>query len=236
MTPTGATRWLPAASVTTSADGRTTFTLPTPTRIGGLVVENRGRRPVRFDAPTLVTEEDGEVVFDGRLQGDGQPAPLGVHRDHRQLRGLPQHPGPGWAWAKGDGGLGAGRHRGAAAAPDLQGGQRVVVHATGPVRLVRSVSWTTGWHATAQQIDPASGWPIGPPVTVAVHQDEAIQRVDLPAAGSYVVTFSYRTLSAVVGMVISLVTGVGLLAWAVAEAVGIRRRRRRRAAAALTPG
>ncbi len=227
VTPAGATDWLPASSVTTAADGTTTFSLGAPTRMAGIAVQNRGTAAVRFGAPTLATREDGAVVLDGRLQGNvssphwvytGTIGSFGVFHNTRAQ---------GWARVEGErGGTAPAGTVVQTGAPDLQGGQRVVVHATGPVRLVRSVSWTTGWHASAQPIDPATGRPTGPAVVLSVHQDDAVQRVQLPAAGSYVVTFSYRTLSAVVGIAISLVTGVGLVAWTVAEAVGIRRRRR----------
>jgi hypothetical protein len=54
------------------------------------------------------------------------------------------------------------------------------------------------------------------------------QGVELPAAGTYLVSFNYRPASAQQGLLISAGTGAGLLVWLAVEIVLGRRRRARR--------
>jgi len=110
------------------------------------------------------------------------------------------------------------------------------VHTAGPVTLVRSMAWTTGWHATLQAVDPMTGRNTGAATNLTVRQYETVQRVAVPAAGTYVVTFTYRTSSAVLGLVVSSAAGTALLVWALVEVIGVRRRRRRRRVTSAGPG
>jgi len=236
VTPTGGTEWLPTMDVTTTRSG-TTFTLPSPTPIAGLVLQNEGGDQQRLDAPTLQTVDDGGVVLNGRLQGNvssphweftGTIGSFGVFRNTRVT---------GWAWAEGlDGGRAPAGTTVTGGPPAPDGTQAVTVHTAGPVTLVRSMAWTTGWHATLQAVDPMTGRNTGAATNLTVRQYETVQRVAVPAAGTYVVTFTYRTSSAVLGLVVSSAAGTALLVWALVEVIGVRRRRRRRRVTSAGPG
>jgi hypothetical protein len=62
---------------------------------------------------------------------------------------------------------------------------------------------------------------------VAVQRDGVIQRVSIPSAGDYLVSFSYAPASATAGLTVSAVAAVAFLIWAGWELVVDRRRRRR---------
>jgi hypothetical protein len=228
-----------AATDVTAAAGRIDFTLGAPTAIAGLVATDTGTGPVTVPAPTLRTVGDGEVTLDGRLQShvvpphwvySGTIGAFGIFRNTRVH---------GWAWAVADDGgpvpAGTAVH---GTTPAADGSQRVAVRSTGPVTVVRSMAWTTGWRASARPVSPTTGAPTGPAVALTVEPAGTVQQVRLPSAGTWVVTFTYRTTSAVVGIAASAVAGLGVAAWVVAEAIGVRRRRarRRRGRPRVNPG
>jgi hypothetical protein len=62
---------------------------------------------------------------------------------------------------------------------------------------------------------------------VAVQRDGVIQRVAIPKAGDYLVSFSYAPASAAAGLVVSAVAAVAFVIWAGWELVVAWRRRRR---------
>jgi len=74
-----------------------------------------------------------------------------------------------------------------------------------PAVLVRSEAATKGWRASIQPVDPATGAPLGPSTTQSVGADGVVQTVELPTAGSFVVTFTYVPKAAVIGMVVAIV-------------------------------
>jgi hypothetical protein len=134
----------------------------------------------------------------------------------------------GWGWLSGpDGGSAPAGSSLEVAEPGLAGGQAITVHATSAVELQRSVSWTTGWHASIQTAEPGGGGALGPPAPIGVHQDGIIQEVTLPRAGTYVVTFRYEPKTARVGWVVSAIGAVALVVWVAVEMASYRRRRRR---------
>jgi len=227
VTPAGATTWLAGGSVATDGTGTTSFTLPAPRAIAGVVAENRSGATVRLAAPTLVTEEDGGISLDGRLQGT-VTSPHWVYTGTLGAFGVFRNPqARGWAWAEStDGGPAPAGTTIHAPAPGPAGGQRVTVGSVGPVVLVRSVAWSTGWHATAQRLGP-DGTPAGPPTDVPVVARGTVQQVTLTGGGTVVVTFRYRSAAAVAGIAVSGASAVALVAWSAAEIVGVRRRRRR---------
>ncbi len=221
VTPTGGVRWLTSSETSLPAPGRgrgrstVRFHLPTSVPAAGLVVSDpsSASAAVTVGVPTVVTVGDGEVRLDGRLQYavtpphwvfEGTIGSFGVFSNTRAR---------GWAWA-------APLVRGplpprtsvtaSPAAPD--GTQRILVRAGGPVRLVRSMAWSTGWQAT---VAPVTGDPAreGAPTSLAVRADGVVQSVALPSAGTFVVTFTYRDGRAVDGIAVSAAGAVVLAAW-----------------------
>jgi hypothetical protein len=235
VTPTGGLRWLPptaaAVSVATVAGQRTVrVSLARPAPAGGIVVGTTGSRGAVLGVPDAVTAQSGEVALDGRMQF-GTTAPqwtfagmfgsFGVFRPARPL---------GWARVTGPtGGAAPAGSSTQASAPGLGGGGTVSVHATGPAALVRSVAFAEGWHATVATVEHrGGGTTVGPARPAAVTRAGLAQQVALPAAGDYLVTFSYAPTDAVVGLVVSAVAVVGLGVAAVCVLVSARRRRRAR--------
>jgi hypothetical protein len=114
-----------------------------------------------------------------------------------------------------------------ATAPGEDGGQQMTVRATSAAVLVRSESWSPGWHATLQTVAAGpGGGALGPPRSTPVLRSGVIQAVGLPGPGEYLVAFSYAATSAVVGIVVSVVAAAGLVLWAIVELAAVRRRRR----------
>jgi len=228
--PTGADRWLPSAEpvVMGSGDHRTLeVTLPTAVPAGGVIVEPT-TDPATVGVPTAVTSETGAVALNGRMQ-------LGVVPPHWIFTGML---GPfgvfhnsdarGWAWIRSAGGGPVGpANRVSTAAPDDGGGQRVTVHTTSAAVLDRSESWTTGWHATIQQVLPGgSGHGLGPSRAATVEQNGVIQTVRLPGPGDFIVTFDYAPNAARVAVAISAASALLLVLGVAIELVGVLRRRR----------
>ena len=233
VTGTGTYRWLPGHDVTVTRDGTgkaLLVSLPEATDAAGLVVRPRSGQ-VTVGIPTAFTAQSGAVSLDGPLQYGvipphwtftGTVGPFGVFHSHAAR---------GWARARAPGGGPAAAGTSVtAAAPGPYGIQTITVHAVGPVVLERSVAWTTGWKASLQRVGARGA---GPSRSLTVQRNGVIQQVSLPGPGEYRVTFRYRPAAALVGLVVSGVAGVALLAWAGSELLGARRRRRRRT---LNPG
>jgi hypothetical protein len=67
-----------------------------------------------------------------------------------------------------------------------------------------------------------------PPQAIPVTQSDVIQKVALPGAGLYQVSFTYAATSALLGLALSALATVGLAVWAVMEMIARRRRARGR--------
>ena len=231
LTPTGAVRRLPVTDAQPEDTGghrSLRVSLPSATPAAGIVVTAAGPGPTTVGTPTVRTLEAGEVALDGRLQDEVVPphwtftgtiGTFGVFRNDQV---------EGWAWV----GTSTGGARSAgtvtAMAPDPDGDQQLSVHATAAALLLRSESWSPGWQATIRPVG-ATGASHGPPAQprpTPVVRSGVIQAVRIPGPGDYVVSFSYAPTPAVVGLVLSAVAAGGLLVWAVAELIGIRRRAR----------
>ena len=225
LTPTGTDHWLPAADVR-ARGGTVEVTLARPTEAAGIVLGSTTGRPT-VGIPRAVTQETGAVSLDGQLQ-------YGVNAPHWIYRGMVGSFGvfhntaaQGWAWARTPAGGSAPGSSITAAAPPEHGLQRITVRTTAPTVLVRSVSWTTGWKATVQAVH-GSGTHVtyGPSRPLTVQRSGIVQAVRLPGPGEYLVSFQYRPATALVGIIVSGLATLGLLAWAILEVVGIARRRR----------
>jgi hypothetical protein len=225
--PTGGTRWLASSAVRqTRVGGVISFSLPSAQPAAGLVVENLGTGSVTVGVPVVTTPQTGTVLLNGPLQAwvtgphwvyTGTIGQFGVFHNTRAQ---------GWGWAEGtDGGAPPSGTTVAAPAPSLDGSQRITVRATGPTALVRSMAWATGWHARIQPVDPSTGTPTGSATTAVVQRSGVLQQVDIAQAGTYVVTFTYRSGSAELGLGLSAAGGLVLIGWVVVEAIGYRRRR-----------
>ncbi len=244
VTATGAVEWLPPGDATVSGGGtnRTVhLSFGAPVRAGGLIVRNDTAAPLAFGIPTAHTAEAGAVALDGPMQ-------YGVDWPHWKFTGtigsfgvFENTAARGWAWAGGPGGGAApAGAQVSAPAPGLNGEQQIIVHVPSAMELNRSVSWTTGWHATVQALAyplpeaapgdnriGSSGRVLGPARSTAVLQHGTIQRVLLAQPGDYLVTFDYSPTPARIGLATSALTAVGLVLWAVLELVSGRRWRRR---------
>jgi hypothetical protein len=200
--------------------------LDRPVAAGGIVLQ-AGGRAVTVGIPTAVTAQTGGVSLDGQLQ-------YGVRPPHWVFTGtvgsfgvFRNRAAQGWAWTRGPGGGPAAGSSVTATAPAPDGDQRITVRTTAPTVLVRSTSWTTGWTASVRTLrvdGPPAAY--GPPVAVPVLRSGVVQAVHLPGPGTYLVTFHYRPVPALVGMAVSALAGLGLAAWAAVEEVGRVRRRR----------
>ncbi len=231
VTAGGPVDWLGAQTVHTGGAGATRTleaTLATPVDATGVVVQSTSPTAAVVGVPIASTPRAGQVALNGPLQSlvtaphwvfTGTLGSFGVFHNTRAK---------GWGWLSGpNGGSAPAGSSVDVAAPGLAGGQAITVHATSAVELQRSVSWTTGWHASIQTVDPNRGGALGPPVPIGVHQDGIIQEVTVPHAGTYVVTFRYQPKSARVGLILSAVGAAALIVWVAVEVVGYRRRRRR---------
>jgi len=94
-----------------------------------------------------------------------------------------------------------------------------LVHARGPVTIVRSVTYMRGWHVRVTATD-------GRARTIPILRVGLIQGVKLPA-GTWTVTFLYRPRGLISGVIGSL---AGLLALVATGVVWLVRRRRATAA------
>jgi hypothetical protein len=241
VTAGGPVDWLGSQTLHTDGTGAVRTleaTLATPVDATGVVVQSVGTANAVVGVPVASTPEAGEVALNGTLQSlvtaphwvlSGTLGSFGVFHNTRAK---------GWGWLSGpNGGPAPTGSSVLAAAPGLAGKQAITVHATSALQLLRSVSWTTGWHATIQPLAPEGGGrAIGPPTPIDIDQDGIIQAVTVPRAGTYVVTFRYKPRSARVGLVLSTVGGAALVGWGLVEIVGYRRRRRRVGPAPSSPG
>jgi hypothetical protein len=233
VTASGAVRWTGSEA---TERGRTLTVVPGGGLIAGIVVRNRSRTPVVLRVPDATTSETGRVALDGRMQ-------YGVYPSHWRFVGnlgsfgmFANTQARGWAWATdpGGGAPGSGTTVGAVA-PSPDGSQTITVRSPTPVDVVRSMSFTPGWHATSRPL--GDGARAGSTRSLEVTADGLVQRVALPA-GDWAVTFTYRPSSAVVALVVSALAGLLMLAW-VAVDLGLvlfGRRRRRKGATLATVG
>ncbi len=229
---TGAIRWLPAgdASVVGSGGDRTLrVSLPKDIRAAGIVAQAPGPQRSELGVPEAQTVEAGDVALNGRMQ-------FGVTAPHWRFTGMF---GPfgvfsnttpaGWAYLAGAGGVGGAPPGSAvaASAPGRGGGATIPVHLTAPASLVRSAAWSTGWQASVRSVRRVGGQVVlGAPVSATVTQDGVLQRVWLPAAGDYRVTFRYAPAAATVGIAVSAGAAAVVLVAALAGWFLDRRRRR----------
>ncbi|MBF6556651.1 MAG: hypothetical protein IVW52_10855 [Acidimicrobiales bacterium] len=232
LTATGAIQWLPPADVTatgSAANRSLRVAPPTPVRGAGLVIQNEAGAAATVGVPTAHTAEAGDVVLRGRMQ-------YGVTWPHWRFSGtigsfgVFQNADPlGWAWAGAAGGAAASGTSVTTAAPGSDGNQQIAVHAVAATTLERSVAWSPGWRATIRRTGPAmpGSTSASATSTVAVQRDGVIQRVAIPTAGDYLVSFSYAPASVTAGLIVSAVAAVAFLIWAGWELVIARRRRRR---------
>jgi len=233
VTPTGGLQWLPTTDASVVGYGKVDIVrvaMPAPVRSGGIVVEAAAPTSAVVGTPEAVTDQAGDVALDGRMQ-------FGVTAPHWRFTGMlgsfgvfhnadPQ----GWAHLRGVGGGAAPPGSSVTAVATGEGGSsRISVHAAGAAMLVRSESWSPGWHATIQTSGPPGAHSgLGPGNTAEVKQFGVLQQVALPAAGDYLVTFDYAPAAAAIGYVVSGVTAAVLVLAGTVELVGAGRRRRRR--------
>ncbi len=225
----GAVHWLAAPSSEATAVAPVVHVdLPDPVRATGVVVANNGAGTAVIGVPTAVTVGTGTLALDGPLQ-------YGVVSPHWAYAGtfgsfgvFHNASARGWAWTvPKDGGAG-GATTVAASAPDQGGGQAITVQSGGAVDLVRSETYGTGWHATVESLTARTGGTAGGSTTAPVLAAGLLQSVALPGPGRYRVTFTYEPLPATVGIVLSAVAALALVAGAAVEGVAAERRRRAR--------
>ncbi|HET6793805.1 MAG TPA: hypothetical protein VFH45_05155 [Acidimicrobiales bacterium] len=106
------------------------------------------------------------------------------------------------------------------------GGQTVTVTTTAPARLVRSQVWAPGWEAVLDGRNGAHR-------TVATEEDGLLQAARLPP-GTWRVTFRYRSVRTLVGLVVSAVAASAALVVVSGSAAAAGRRRRRRATPSMS--
>jgi hypothetical protein len=237
VTPSGTDRWLPTSDATVADSGgqrSVEVRLPQPVPAGGVVVRS-GRARAVVGIPTAETAQTGAVELDGPMQHGVVPPHwvfTGVMGDFGVFRNTRAR---GWAWVEPRKGGADGRAEpvgtATTTAPGRDGNQLIRVRARTGLVLVRSESWSPGWHATIQTVGTG-----GPERPVAVGPSGTVQQVAVPGPGEYLVRFTYRPSWVPVGLVVSAVTGVGLLAWAGTEVVLSRRRRRDRGSRRHNPG
>jgi hypothetical protein len=230
VTPTGTDRWLPAADVAVTGSGSRrslVVSLPRPVAAGGVVVRSdRGRAVV--GTPEAVTAETGAVALDGAMQYGVVPPHWVFAGDLGSFGVFQNTQAKGWAWLERPTGR-TGHQLGTTtvAAPEDDGSQQITVHAVAAVALVRSESWSPGWHATIQALGTGRGGSgTGAERPVAVGPRGTVQQVEIPGPGEYLVRFTYGPVWVPVALTVSAVAGVGLGVWAVMEVVASRRRRR----------
>ncbi len=214
-----------AGATVRSATGRSVQVAGSGAGIAGVAVRNRSNRTVVVGVPSADAAETGPVTLDGRMQ-------YGVDASHWRYVGTLGPFGAfvnlrarGWAWTSGPvGGSPAAGTAVTAGPPAADGSQSIGVRAAAPVDLVRSMSWTPGWQASARPVGANHATAAR---SLVVRADGIVQQVALPA-GDWTVTFSYRPASATAGIVVSAVVVALLLAGAVVDVVLVVRARRRR--------
>ena len=192
------TRWLPTTEVD-AARRSVDVTVPGAPEASGIVVEQlpAGGGTLTIGPATVSTAGQGTYRLDGALR-DVVTAP-GWRFDGRigVFGAFTADAASGRAWT-----LPAGRATARVVAAPAWGTDRIEVHASAPVTLVRDVGYATGWQA---EVEPVSGR--GPGRSVPVVRRGLVQAVAVPA-GAHVVVFRYRPHRVVEGMVLS---GLGVL-------------------------
>jgi len=193
--------------------------IPEGTRAAGLVVRNDSSSTLTVGIPTVQTDQGGWATLDGPMQY-GTTWPHWAYRgDFGSFGVFVNTRARGWAWSPGPARGAPGATSVTAGPPSAAGGQRIVVHAVGPLTIDRSMAFADGWQATA--VNQGSGRT----VRLTVLRDGLVQQVALPSAGTWVVTYQYRPASAWVGVALSALTVVAGAAWGIGEWVRSRRRR-----------
>jgi hypothetical protein len=226
VTATGGVKWLAPSAVGDGNRRSVLVDLASPVSAGGVVVEARGAGS-EVGVPTVSTGQAGLVALDGRMQYGvtsphwvftGTLGPFGVF--HNTEAG-------GWAEVRSpDGGPPPAGSTVKAGDTGENGRLRITVHTTGSALLVRSEAWSSGWRATVQRRGSSPGSGATTTYRTPVLQHGVVQAVAIPAAGTYVVTFSYLNSTAVIGLLVSSMTAAALLLFAVVTMVGAVRRRR----------
>jgi hypothetical protein len=202
-TPGGQTRWLSAEAVTSTS---LSVRLRQPATAVA-VVGRAGDKRAELGPPT-VTEATGQnFVADGELQNALTPPQWGFAKFDGPFAVFVDHQAAGALTIQGlHGGSAAGSSvdtlAGAAAEPS-----GVAVQSAHGVRVTRAVAYIPGWTATWQ---PAAGQAQNLPV----HRVGTVQAVDVPA-GRGVVTWTYVPPRFALGLVLSLLALVLILAMAV---------------------
>jgi len=196
----------------------------TPRMAGGVTLTNQSSTPLRVGIPEVVTDEAGRTHLDGPLQASTAPphwvftgtfGPFGVFENSRTK---------GWAWAEGSHGEAAPTGTTVAAGEaGIDGRQKIVVHATGPIVLRRSEAWGEGWHAVARHQGR------GKSITLAVERSGLVQSVSIPNAGTWEVSYWYLPQSVQEGLCISALSVTGVAIWAVVARCRSTARMRRQA-------
>ncbi len=222
--PRGQLSWIEVTGDQTAegpSTGLVTVQLPPGTSAAGVVVRSTSPTGLFVGIPTVETVQGGWATLDGPMQYGttwphwaytGDFGSFGVFVNTRAL---------GWAWPSAPGRTLSRTTSVTAGPPTADGGQRIVVHAAGPLDIDRSVAFADGWEATA--VNQGSGRSVRLPVV----RDGLVQQVALPAAGTWVVTYRYRPTSAWVGVAISTLTVIAGMAWGIGEWTRVRRTRRR---------
>jgi hypothetical protein len=236
VTPNGGLRWVSSTEMGDRDHRSVRVDLARPVQAGGVVIEAAGAASSEVGVPTVSTEEAGDVALNGRMQ-DGVTAPHWVFTGTLGPFGVFHNTDArGWAEVRSpDGGPPPAGSMVKAGDTGENGRLRITVHATGPALLVRSEAWSSGWRATVQKRGSSSGSGASTARRTPVLQHGVVQAVAIPGAGTYVVTFSYLTSTAVIGLLVSSVTAVALLLFAVFTAVGGIRRRREARRAGVSP-
>ncbi len=201
--------------------GLVTVRVPSGTRAAGLVVRNASATGLTVGIPTVQTLQGGSATLDGPMQYGTTWPHWAYTGDFGSFGVFVNTRARGWAWPSAPARTLSRTTGVTAGPPTADGGQRIVVHAAGPLDIDRSVAFAGGWEATAVNQGSARS------VRLTVVPDGLVQQVALPTAGTWVVTYQYRPASARVGFVISALTVIAGVAWGIGEWMRFRRTRRR---------
>ncbi len=171
--------------------------------------------------PTVQTVQGGWATLDGPMQYGTTWPHWAYTGDFGSFGVFVNTRARGWAWPSAPDRALPRTTSVTAGPPTADGGQRIVVHAAGPLDVDRSVAFASGWEATA--VDQGSGRSVG----LTVVRDGLVQQVALPSAGTWVVTYQYRPASGWVGLAISALAVLAGVTWGIGEWVRFRRTRRR---------
>jgi len=222
--PRGELSWIDVSGDQTAdglSTGLVTVRVPSGTSAAGLVVRNTSSTGLTVGIPTVQTVQGGWATLDGPMQYGTTWPHWAFTGDFGSFGVFVNTRARGWAWASAPGRVLSRTTSVTAGPPTADGGQRIVVHAAGPLDIDRSVAFANGWKATA--VNQGNGRSVG----LTVVRDGLVQQVALPSAGTWVVTYQYRPASAWVGFAISALTVIAGVTWGIGEWMRFRRTRRR---------